>query len=103
MPLVSHAVWLWNFMGQSQQQKKGCSFCTAFFVLGQSCHYLSVTIKRHFRGCLRTGRVHFCSQSGPVNGITVERIGVLFLALASSQRMTLAKSFNLFEPQFSHL
>lgn len=84
-------------MGQSQQQQqKRLLLLIAFFVLGQSCHYLSVTIRSHFRDCVRTGRVHFCSQSGAVSGSTLERIGVLFLALTSSQRMTLAKSFKPF-------
>lgn len=31
-----------------------------------------------------------------------EQTDVLFLVLASTERITLAKPFNLFEPQFSH-
>lgn len=59
---------------------------------------ICVLIKGHFRDCVRTGIVYFCCQSAPVN-VRVQEDG----ALAPCQRMTLAKPFNLFEPQFSHL
>lgn len=90
----------------TESTKKDWSFFTAFFAAGQSCHCHNVLVKGHFRACMRHGAVHLYSQSESAGEESQEREqedGVLLLALASPQRMTLAESLNLFEPQFSHL
>ena len=55
----------------TESTKKAIPFIQPFLCL--FCHYLNIIIKWHFRDFVKTGTVHFCSHSGPVNGITLER------------------------------
>lgn len=104
MSHVSHAVWLWNFRGWSQQ-KRLCLFYSIF------CVWLVLSLcrcpdKRTSQGlwgqvqCIFTVRAADKQTKSHETG--QENRGAIPGSSITSW-MTLAKSFNLFEPQFSHL